>query len=55
VTYGVGMGQFFGGLGASHFRWTFSELKTGAATDSNYDGRLDLNYVNLRAGMRLKF
>ncbi len=55
VTYGVGMGQFFGGLGASHFRWTFSELKTGTVTDSNYDGRLDLNYVNLRAGMRLKF
>lgn len=55
LTYGVGMGQFFGGFGVSHFRWTFSELKTASATDSNYDGRLDLNYVNLRAGMRLKF
>jgi hypothetical protein len=55
MSYGAGMAQFFGGLGVNHFRWNFSELKTGSVTDSSFDGRMDLNYVNLRAGMRLKF
>jgi hypothetical protein len=55
VNYGTGTGQFFGGLGVNHYQWSFSELKKAGVTDSNYDGKLNLNYVNLHMGMRLKF
>lgn len=55
ATYGAGMAQFFGGVGVTHFKWTFTEVKSGGVTTSIDDGNVNLNYVNLRAGMRLKF
>lgn len=54
VTYGAGTAQFYGGIGATHYKYSFSEVTVAGKTlDTDYD--LNLNHVNLHAGMRLKF
>jgi len=53
VTYGLGMGQFFGGLGVRHYRFAFSEYDTGSNIVSE-DMGVDLNHINLHFGARLK-
>lgn len=55
VTYGVGTASFFGGLGATHYKYTFSEIKSGGTTTNVDDGNVNLNHVNLHMGARLKF
>jgi hypothetical protein len=54
VAYGVGLGQFYGGLGVRHYRFAFSETTVGNTTTSD-DTSLVLNNVNLHFGARLKF
>ena len=54
VTYGAGSSQFYGGIGATHYQYSFSESTTGATTTS-VDAPLNINHVNLHAGMRIKF
>lgn len=53
VVYGLGMGQFYGGLGVRHYRFAFSEVTTGSTTVSD-DVGVVLNHVNLHFGARLK-
>jgi hypothetical protein len=53
VVYGVGMGQFYGGLGVRHYRFSFSEVTTGSTTVSD-DVGVVLNNINLHFGARLK-
>lgn len=54
VTYGAEKTQFFGGLGATHYKYAFSESTTNGTTLSK-DNNLNLNHVNLHAGVRMKF
>jgi hypothetical protein len=54
ATYGVDAQQFFGGLGVTHYRYSFSEATRGGVT-SSIDESLNLNHVNLHAGLRFKF
>lgn len=55
VTYGTGSSQFFGGLGVNHYKWSFSEVTVNGQKSSLDDGNLNLNFINLHAGLRLKF
>jgi hypothetical protein len=55
ATYGADTTQFFGGLGVTHLQWSFSEIKVDSQEKQSEDTNLNLNYINLRAGMRLKF
>ena len=54
VTYGAGASQFYGGIGATHYKYSFSESSAGGVTTS-VDEPLNINHVNLHAGMRIKF
>jgi hypothetical protein len=54
VTYGAGSSQFYGGIGATHYKYSFSESTTAGKTTS-VDAPLNINHVNLHAGMRIKF
>lgn len=54
AVYGVGMGQFYGGLGVRHYRFAFSEV-TAAGKTTTEDVGLVFNHVNLHFGARLKF
>jgi hypothetical protein len=54
VTYGADTTQFFGGLGATHYKYSFSEVTSQGQTTS-VDEPLNLNHVNLHAGLRIKF
>jgi hypothetical protein len=44
--------QFFGGIGATHYKFAYSEFGSG---DQKTDLTLNLNHVNLHAGFRAKF
>lgn len=52
--FGSGGAQFVGGLGVSHYTWTFSEITTDGIKSSD-DYTLNLNHINLHAGVRFKF
>jgi hypothetical protein len=54
ITYGAGSSQFFGGLGATHYKYSFSEVTSGGTTTS-VDAPLNINHVNMHIGMRMKF
>ena len=54
VTYGAESTQFFGGLGATHYKYAFSEVSSQGNTTS-LDAPLNLNHINLHAGLRIKF
>jgi hypothetical protein len=54
VTYGGETTQFFGGIGATHYKYSFSEV-TSEGKSVSVDAPLNLNHVNLHAGLRLKF
>jgi hypothetical protein len=44
--------QFFGGVGATHYKFAYSEFGSGS---SKTDLTVNLNHVNLHAGFRAKF
>jgi hypothetical protein len=48
----MGSTNLFGGIGATHYKFAYSEFGTGSNKD---DLTLNLNHVNLHAGMRMKF
>lgn len=54
VTYGSGSPQFFGGIGATHYKYSFSESTSKGVTTS-IDSPVNINHVNIHAGMRMKF
>jgi hypothetical protein len=54
VTYPTSSPQFFGGLGVTHYKYSFSESTTNSVTTS-IDAPVNINHVNVHAGMRMKF
>lgn len=50
VAYGKDKLQFAGGLGVTHYQYSFSKL--GSA---DFDSRLNLNHINVHGGVRLAF
>lgn len=54
VVYGVGKVQFTGGLGVTHFKYSWSDLSTSGAKTST-DKVTNLNFVNVHGGARIQF
>jgi hypothetical protein len=50
VTYGDAATQFYGGIGATHYKYSFSKFG-----DTAVDSTLNMNHVNLHGGVRFKF
>ena len=54
VTFPSTSTQFFGGIGATHYQYSFSD-STANGVKTSVDSALNINHVNLHAGLRLKF
>ena len=54
VTFPSNSMQFFGGIGATHYQYSFSDSTNNGVTTA-VDSALNINHVNLHAGLRLKF
>lgn len=54
VTFPSTSAQFFGGVGATHYQYAFSDSTRDGVTTS-VDSALNINHVNVHAGVRMKF
>lgn len=50
VVYGTTFVQFTGGLGVTHYKYSFSKLG-----QADFDSNLNLNHINVHGGVRLAF